>query len=58
VSDAQDDMAIPPAVVIEAKEGFAARYAMTPADELFGILAREGYLTPKAYIELAQRYEG
>jgi hypothetical protein len=58
MADSTEEASIPPGVVINAKEGFVARYAMTPADELFSILAREGYLTVKAYVELAQRYEG
>lgn len=57
MADSPDETSIPPGVVIDAKEGFIARYAMTPADELFSTLAREGYLTVKAYVELAQRYE-
>ena len=48
---------IDPAVVIAAREGFFARFHLTPADEVFDALARQGYLTLKAYIELAQRYE-
>jgi hypothetical protein len=46
-----------PAIVVAAREGFYARFHLTPADEVFDALARGGYLTPKAYVELAQRYE-
>lgn len=48
---------IEPAIVVAARVGFHARFHLTPADEVFDALAREGYLTHKAYIELAQRYE-
>lgn len=48
---------LPPATLVAAREGFIARFHMTPADELFDALAREGYLNLRAYVELAQRYE-
>lgn len=47
-----------PAIVIAAREGFYARFHLTPADEIFDALAREGHFTLKAYVEYAQRYEG
>lgn len=46
-----------PAIVVAAREGFYARFHLTPADEVFDALAREGHLTLKAYVEYAQRYE-
>jgi hypothetical protein len=49
---------VPPATLVDAREGFIARYHMTPADELFDALVRAGHLTLKAYVEYAQRYEG
>jgi hypothetical protein len=48
---------IEPAIVVAAREGFYARFHLTPADEVFDALAREGHLTHKAYVEFAQRYE-
>lgn len=48
---------IDPAIVVAAREGFFARFHLTPADEVFDTLARAGHLTLKAYVELAQRYE-
>jgi hypothetical protein len=49
---------IDPAIVVAAREGFHARFHLTPADEIFDALARSGHLTLKAFVELAQRYEG
>lgn len=57
-NNAGEQEAIDPALVVAAREGFYARFHITPADEVFDALAREGHLTLKAYVELAQRYEG
>ena len=47
---------VDPAIVVAARQGFHERFHITPADEVFDALARDGYLTLKAYIELAQNY--